>query len=120
VTERAELGRWGEQLAAEYLIGLGWTVVDRNWRCRAGELDLVARDGELIVVCEVKTRATDRYGAPVAAVGYRKATRLRRAAAAWLAAHPEQAGGAVVRFDVIGIMTGGAAPELDHRRDVLR
>ena len=61
------LGRLGEEAAARHLAGLGWTIIDRNWRCPEGELDIVARDGANLVVCEVKTRSGLVYGAPVEA-----------------------------------------------------
>ena len=77
-------------------------VVDRNWRCARGEIDLVARDGDCLVFCEVKTRRTSRFGSAVEAVDGRKAVRLRTLAAAWLQAHDEHPGR--IRIDVIGIL----------------
>jgi putative endonuclease len=74
-------------------------VLDRNWRCRQGEIDLVLGSPGLVVICEVKARAGDGFGGPQAAVDWRKQRRLRRLGAQWLAEHPQ--GGAVeVRFDV--------------------
>ena len=106
---RRALGEYGERLAVRYLTELGLAVVDRNWRCARGELDLVARDGDCLVFCEVKTRRTERFGSPVEAVGPRKAARLRRLASAWLQAHDERP--ARIRIDVIGILrpAGGSA-----------
>ena len=78
------LGRYGEQVAAVHLESLGMTVVERNWSCRHGEIDIVARDGETLVVCEVKTRAGTGVGDPVEAVTREKAMRLRRLSAAYL------------------------------------
>ena len=78
------LGRYGEDLAAQYLEDLGLVILDRNWRCSAGELDVIARDGDSLVVCEVKTRRSERYGAPVEAVSPRKMRRLRILALRWL------------------------------------
>jgi len=101
-TERVELGRWGEEIAARHLVGMGMSIVDRNWRCRAGEIDIIARDGDDIVICEVKTRSTEYFGIPVAAVTPRKVRRLRRLAAEWLAQH--QGAAAHVRIDVIGVL----------------
>jgi putative endonuclease len=95
-------GRWGEDLAARWYRQQGYSVLDRNWQCREGELDLVAGRDRLIVFCEVKTRASDRYGIPAEAVGWRKQQRLRRLAAIWLATHdhpPVQ-----LRFDVACIL----------------
>ena len=89
-------------MAERYLTERGLRVVDRNWRCARGELDLVVRDGECLVFCEVKTRRTERFGSPVEAVHPRKAARLRRLAAAWLQDHAEHP--ARIRIDVIGIL----------------
>ena len=99
---RRTLGRYGEELAARYLTEQGWRVVDRNWRCAHGEIDLVARDGDCLVFCEVKTRTSERFGGAIEAVDHRKAARLRRLVAAWLQCHDERAGR--VRIDVIGIL----------------
>ncbi|UOY01536.1 YraN family protein [Blastococcus sp. PRF04-17] len=98
----AELGSHGEDLAVTYLTDEGLTVLDRNWRCREGELDVVARDRTTLVFCEVKTRRGTGYGDPVEAVTYAKQRRLRVLAQRWLAAHDEHA--PEVRFDVIGIV----------------
>ena len=99
--DRQALGRYGEALAARYLTERGLEVVDRNWRCQHGELDLVARDGDCLVFCEVKTRRSVRFGAPVEAVTSTKAARLRRLVAVWLATHEQHS--ARVRIDVIAI-----------------
>ena len=93
-------GRWGEDLAARWYAAHGYEVLDRNWRCAGGELDLVAASPSLIVFCEIKTRASDRFGPPEAAVGHAKQRRLRRLAAAWLAAHDRHG---AIRFDVAAI-----------------
>jgi len=110
---RLELGRFGEAWAARHLSQQGMVVLDRNWRCEAGEIDLVLRDGRVLVVCEVKTRSSTAYGSPLEAVGERKAARLRRLAAHWLAEHdlrPDH-----VRLDLVGVLvTAGAAPRVDH------
>lgn len=94
-------GRRGEDLAAEWYRRHGYEVVDRNWRCSSGELDLIARAGRLLVVCEVKSRRTDRFGSPGAAVGPVKQARIRRLAAEWLATTGTR--GVEVRFDVVAI-----------------
>lgn len=97
------LGADGELAAARWYTARGYTVLAHNWRCKAGELDLVLAKGRLIVICEVKTRSSDRYGSPFAAVGPDKQRRLRRLAAQWLAEEapfrPD-----TVRFDVAGVM----------------
>lgn len=84
---RGALGRYGEELAARLLTDAGMAVVERNWRCRAGEIDIVARDGDALVVCEVKTRRSVVYQHPMAAITPTKAERLRRLAELWLDAH---------------------------------
>ena len=77
------LGRYGEELAARYLRERGLRVLERNWRCPEGEIDIVALDGDCLVVCEVKTRAGTGVGDPVEAVTWEKAMRLRRLSAAY-------------------------------------
>jgi putative endonuclease len=114
---RRELGRFGEAYAARHLTERGMVVLDRNWRCEAGEIDLVLRDGRVLVVCEVKTRSSEAFGSPLEAVTERKAARLRRLAAHWLAEHdlrPPQ-----VRIDLVGVlMPAGRSPVVEHVRGV--
>ncbi|MDN5750391.1 MAG: YraN family protein [Pseudonocardia sp.] len=105
-----ELGRRGEDVAVQYLQGLGLVVLSRNWRCRDGELDVVATDadGECLVVCEVKTRSGTRFGEPAEAVTGRKAARIRRLTHAWLAAHHVR--WAEIRFDVCAVLIEPGRP----------
>jgi putative endonuclease len=103
-----ELGRRGEDLAAKYLEQQGLVVLSRNWRCRHGELDLVATDSARLVVCEVKTRSSTRFGAPAEAVDRRKAARIRLITQAWLAAH--QVRWCEIRFDVLAVVAAPGAP----------
>lgn len=105
---RDELGRRGEDLAAEFLTTRGFVVLSRNWRCRDGELDLVATDRTRLVVCEVKTRAGLGFGDPAEAVTPAKAARIRRLAAAWLAAHRVR--WCEVRFDVLAVVCPPEGP----------
>ena len=111
------LGRYGEDVAARHLIEQGIVVLERNWRCDAGEIDIVGRDGQVLVICEVKTRSGLGYGTPLEAVTPRKVARLRRLAARWLAereVHP-----AAVRFDVVGVLAAGTgAAQVEHVRGV--
>ncbi len=100
--ERIECGRRGEDLTVAYLRESGWEILERNWRCREGEIDIVARDGDTLVVCEVKTRTSERFGTPLAAVTAIKAARLRRLAVAWLVAREARV--PAVRVDVVGIL----------------
>ena len=97
-----ELGSRGEHIAAAFLTDIGLRVLDRNWRCREGELDIVARDGDAIVFCEVKTRRGVGFGHPAESVTPQKQRRLRLLAQRWLAAHDEHAPD--LRFDVIGVL----------------
>ena len=114
---RSTLGAYGEAFAARYLIDQGMVLLDRNWRCELGEIDLVLRDGRVLVVCEVKTRSSLAFGSPLEGVTERKAARLRRLAARWLADHsirPEE-----VRIDLVGLLVPrGGGTELDHVRGV--
>ena len=105
-----ELGSLGERIAVTYLTDAGLLVLDRNWRCREGELDVVARDGAALVFCEVKTRRGTGYGHPVEAVTPAKQRRLRTLAQRWLAAHDEHA--PELRFDVVGILVRPSRPAL--------
>ena len=100
----AALGRYGEALAVRYLREQGMEVLDRNWRCEHGEVDVVALDGDCLVICEVKTRRSSGFGEPVEAVTVAKARRLRRLAAAYLAGHADGARVGQVRVDVVGIL----------------
>jgi putative endonuclease len=116
--QRHELGRRGEALAAGLLEAAGLRVVARNWRCRQGEIDLVAAGPGLLVFCEVKTRRGNGYGSPAAAVTSAKQARLRRLAAAYLAASPTPP--CHVRFDVVAVTwPRGGEPLLDHLQGVL-
>jgi putative endonuclease len=103
-----ELGRRGEDLAADYLRQQGLVVLSRNWRCRFGEVDLVATDRSQLVVCEVKTRSGTRFGAPAEAVTARKAARIRRVTHAWLAAN--QVCWVEIRFDVLAVLAEPGRP----------
>jgi putative endonuclease len=112
------LGDYGERLAARYLVAQGVEILDRNWRCVRGELDIVARDGAALVICEVKTRSGEGFGAPFEAVTWRKQRRLRQLGGLWRDDHPEEAAGAL-RIDVISILClPGRPARLEHLRGV--
>ncbi|MER7115956.1 YraN family protein [Saccharomonospora azurea] len=98
---RASLGRHGEDLAVEHLRQQGLVVLERNWRCRQGELDVLATDGRTLVVCEVKTRSGRGYGSPAESVTHEKRSRIRGLALRWLAAR--RVAWCPLRFDVIAI-----------------
>ncbi|MGW4852856.1 YraN family protein [Streptomyces sp. NPDC004288] len=114
------LGRYGEELATRRLIAYGMHILARNWRCgRSGEIDIVARDGDTLVICEVKTRRDGAYEHPMAAVTPRKAERLRRLAACWLDRHGAPAPTGGVRIDLVGIvLPRKGAPVLTHAQGV--
>ncbi|MFE2046431.1 YraN family protein [Streptomyces sp. NPDC059477] len=116
---RDALGRYGEDLAARRLTEAGMTVLERNWRCgRTGEIDIVARDGDVLVVCEVKTRRTGSYEHPMAAVTPVKAERLRGLAQRWTQAHGGAPPGGV-RIDLIGVvLPERGAAVVEHARGV--
>jgi putative endonuclease len=102
---RRAVGQAGEDAVAEWYAAAGYTVLDRNWRIREGELDLVVRDARTIAFCEVKTRRGDAFGLPVEAVTARKRQRLRLLAGRWLDAHDGRAGS--LRFDVASVRPDG-------------
>ena len=102
---RRVVGQSGEDAAAAWYEAAGYQVLDRNWRVREGELDLVVRGPGTIAFCEVKTRRGDAFGTPAEAVNFRKQQRLRRLAGRWLAGHA--AGGATLRFDVASVRPDG-------------
>ncbi|PND57829.1 YraN family protein [Mycobacterium sp. ENV421] len=115
---RNQLGALGEQLAAEHLESLGLRIVVRNWRCRYGELDVIAAapDGTLVFV-EVKTRTGDGFGGVEYAVTPAKVRRIRRLVGIWLAG--QDRGWAAVRIDVVGVRIGRRrTPEIIHLRGV--
>ncbi|MER0244229.1 YraN family protein [Streptomyces sp. HSW2009] len=112
------MGAYGEALAVRRLAAAGMIILARNWRCRDGEIDIVALDGDALVICEVKTRSAGPYEDPMAAVDQAKADRLRRLAAHWLDQHggPPQGG---VRIDVVGVrLPSRGAPQVEHVRGV--
>ena len=111
------LGRWGERIAERYLTNLGYRVLGRNWQCRLGEIDLVLREDDTLVVCEVKTRRSLEFGHPLAAVDATKAERLGALAMLWV----EEKGltRVPVRVDMVGVLLPFAgAMELEHVRGI--
>ncbi len=107
------LGRYGERVAEGHLTALGMVVLDRNWRCDLGELDLVLRDGGVLVACEVKTRSSLDYGSPHEAVTPQKLGRLRRLAMRWLAEHDVRCPD--VRIDLVAVLRPRRGPAVvDH------
>ena len=109
------VGAYGERVAVEYLVRQGMVLLDRNWRCPVGEIDAILREGDTLVIAEVKTRRSAAFGTPAEALVPAKVARLRRLAVLWLAAariRPRQ-----VRFDVVSVLPQqrGAA-QVEHVR----
>ncbi len=117
MTHHQALGRYGERLAADHLVAQGMMVLDRNWRCDEGELDLVLKDGATLVACEVKTRTSLDHGTPHEAITDAKLERLRRLAVRWAEArgvHPPE-----TRVDLVAVLRprkGRSA--VDHVRGI--
>jgi putative endonuclease len=100
--QNGALGAYGERVAARRLVEDGLVLLDRNWRCDLGEIDLVLRDDDVLVFCEVKTRTGTAYGHPLEAVDPLKTDRLVRLAGRWMEQHGVT--GAAVRFDMVGVV----------------
>lgn len=119
---RGQIGRLGEQIAAGQCEKLGWLVLERNWRNRYGELDIIAADGTTLIVVEVKTRSTDTYSDAAYAVTPAKLARMRKLTRMWLSAQDRHWAG--IRFDVMSVHLNLSAParsqlvDLRHHRGV--
>jgi putative endonuclease len=114
---RNTVGRYGEDLAARYLSSHGFAVLERNWRCELGEIDIVAREGSALVICEVKTRRGLGYGSPLESITYRKLTTLRKLAGRWLQTHAIKP--STIRIDIISVLFDhNTPPTIDHVRGV--
>ena len=114
---KVALGAYGEAVAERHLVDAGMVVLDRNWRCSAGEVDLVLRDGEVLVICEVKTRTSDTCGTPAEAITAAKLRRLQRLSQLWIERHGVRA--ADVRIDMVGVLRPRRGPaQVDHVRGI--
>ncbi len=126
-----QVGRLGEDAAVTFLAAQQYVILDRNWRCRAGEIDIVAKEGDNLVFVEVKARSSLRFGHPFEAVTPTKLARLRSLSVLWRDAHPLTTGSS--RIDVIsvvlpgsrlglgagaGAVVGAASPQIEHLRGV--
>ena len=112
---RVSLGQNGEDAAERLYRSMGFRILDRNFRCKGGEIDLIARRGPTLVFCEVKSRATDKWGEPSEAVGYAKQARLRRLAASWLT--ERRPGSVDIRFDVVSVIVRHGRTYIRHIPD---
>ena len=114
---RQALGAYGEDVAARYLADAGMILLDRNWRCQEGEIDLVLRAGRVLVVCEVKTRTSNLCGTPHEAVTDAKLDRLRRLGQAWMREHGVEA--EETRVDLVAVLRPPKGPaDVDHVRGI--
>ena len=115
---RVALGQYGERVAERHLVAEGLVVLDRNWRCDEGEIDLVLREDGVLVVCEVKTRSSVSHGYPHEAVGDTKLERLQRLAGRWAEAHGIRPAG--VRIDLVAVLRPQRGPAVvEHVRGLL-
>jgi putative endonuclease len=110
------LGRRGESLAVQYLQAQGLVVLARNWRCDIGEIDVIARDDDVLVFCEVKTRTSVRFGHPLETVTAAKLDRIRRLAQRYV--HDMALRSTPVRIDVIGVLEPMGSCRIHHVKDV--
>ncbi|MEN9660955.1 MAG: hypothetical protein RLZZ443_884 [Actinomycetota bacterium] len=113
---RHVLGAYGEQAAVDYLLARNYELLDRNWRCSIGELDVVARDASTIVFVEVKTRNGRGFGHPFEAITETKRARLRQLSAAWLA--HKQLGTVPIRIDAISVLVEQGRVAIEHLKRV--
>ena len=90
MARKDDLGRWGEDVASQHLLDSGYAVIERNWRCPSGEIDIIALEKGQLVFVEVKTRSGLAFGHPFEAITAQKLARLRRLAIAWCVAHPNR------------------------------
>ena len=111
----SDLGKYGEELAQEYLVEQGLRILETNYRFHHAEVDIIAEEGDLLVFCEVKTRQDDSFGAPEQAITPLKMQQIRKVAGAYLTKN--QIRDRQCRFDVVGVMVAGGSVKLDHMRN---
>jgi putative endonuclease len=114
---RKQVGNWGETFATHYLAQLGWKIVARNWRCEAGEIDILAWDGEVLVVVEVRTRRSVQFGTPEESITPSKAHRLWQCAEYYLSEMSEPL--PACRVDLIAVDLSQHPPQVRHSQDIL-
>jgi len=114
MAQHNRLGQWGEQMAVDYLRRKGFEILETNWRFGRAEIDIIARDGDMLVVVEVKTRQTDLFGNPEAAVSKKKIRLLMEAINAYVDRHNIHS---EIRFDIISIIKNQYREEIEHIRD---
>jgi len=113
--ERSKVGKKGEKLAAEYLLRKGYLVLARNYRNLGGEIDLIAQDGAVIVMVEVKTKTGDSYGAPWEMVGAWKLQQIEKVSQGWRWEYEYQG---EIRIDVVGVKLKEGGEEIEYYQNV--
>jgi putative endonuclease len=116
MAQKQILGKYGEDLAAQYLTDRGYQIVDRNWRCSLGEIDLVAFQHDRFVFVEVKTRNGTSFGHPFEAITPTKVSRMRKLVAQWCSAN--QKAGVNVRLDAIAVLVTAGRVAIEHLKQV--
>jgi putative endonuclease len=116
MSQKQFIGKYGEELASQYLQDRGYLILERNWRCNLGEIDIVAKDKNRIVFVEVKTRSGIGYGHPFEAITANKVSRMRKLAAQWCSQHQQM--GAKVRLDAIAILIHSGRVAVEHLKQV--
>ncbi|MDH6237486.1 YraN family protein [Cryobacterium sp. CG_9.6] len=117
MARKDQLGRYGEDCAAAYLVAEGYSVIDRNWRCPDGEVDLIVERGAEVVFVEVKTRSSVSFGHPFEAITAEKLARMRRLAGLWCS--QAQVWPAHIRVDAIAVIAArGREPVIEHLQGV--
>lgn len=114
MAEHNDLGKLGEEIAVKYLTDKGYEILERNWRNRHKEIDIIAKDGKYLVIVEVKTRQSNAYGEPDIAVTRQKQRLLISAANAYLFRNKLDL---ETRFDIISIVFKGSEPVIEHIED---
>lgn len=116
MSQKQFIGRYGEDLAAQYLEDRGYLILERNWRCSLGEIDLIARDKNRIVFVEVKTRNGIGYGHPFEAITANKVSRMRKLVAQWCIQNQQT--GVKVRLDAIAVLIRSGKVAVEHLKQV--
>lgn len=116
MNQKQALGKYGENCAAEYLRDRGYEILERNWRCQLGEIDLVARDRGKLVFVEVKTRNGSGFGHPFEAITPLKVARMRKLVAEWCAS--TKTSSVQVRLDAISVLVRDGKVAIEHLKQV--
>jgi putative endonuclease len=116
VNPNQNIGKYGEDRAAQFLERIGYQIIDRNWRGAAGEIDIIAQDRECIVFAEVKTRTRRGYGHPFEAITTKKVQTMRRLVAQWC--QVQQLATTKVRLDAVSVLILGGKVHIEHLKQV--